>query len=427
MKVKELQLTHNFCGMSFIDLDCITHAMEQKLFNSKSYTYLLESCAKKGYKVNLVPLEIIQKILNKHPKKKSCWCLSGKNYIDCHFNKHNIKILNKNELFEILKKNSSYQECLHKNISSCSNSIIKAHSISKKNSLESISTNKHVYGMKLDFSGMTFSKLGINNASTFTGFCKKHDEFLFSSFEKNDFEKSFKQLFDLCYRAICIEYNSMQSVINLLQLKKEFIDNSEDISKQISKQISINSKIVFYKLGIKYSDYYKKKMEELYKIKTYENLLEHYIFELADGYPKFQSSTCFNLNFDLDGNQIQDLDNAKTLSKNLYVNCLTMNGKGYFILSWFNENHEYGHDIIKSIINNPEKIEDKLFSLNFLYIHNTFVSPEWYESLTENEKTNLNILQNFWNDRDQFSNDMIQSNMNSIKVKNHYYFIPSIT
>ena len=160
-------------------------------------------------------------------------------------------------------------------------------------------------------------------------------------------------------------------------------------------------------------------MEELYKKASYENLLEHYIFELDKGYLKFQSSTCFNLAFDLDGNQIQDLDDAKSQSKNLFVNCLTLNGSGYFILSWFKENHDYGIKIIKSIINNPLLIEDKLFSLVFLYIHNTYVSPTWYENLQHEQLKKINQLQDFWNEKDTFSIDMICSNFDSIKVVKH--------
>ena len=214
----------------------------------------------------------------------------------------------------------------------------------------------------------------------------------------------------------------MQSVVNALTLSKKSIDNSENISKQISVQISTNSQIVFYNLGIKNSNYYKTKMEEFYKKKSYENLFKHYIFELSDGYPKFQSSSCFNLDIDFEGNFLQNLDNPHTQSKNLFVNCITLNGRGYFILSWFTENHSYGQQIIRSIINKPEKVEDKLFTLVFLYIHNTYASPDWFENLTPEQKSQLNSLQSFWNETDKFSIDMICSNFDSIKISAHYFY-----
>ena len=180
-----------------------------------------------------------------------------------------------NEINKIFKNNFSYKSCLHQGVSNCDGSIIKAHSISKKGSLQYISDNQHVYGMKFEINGFNFKKIGIGNASTFTGFCKWHDEILFSSFEKNNFEKTSKQLFDLCYRAICIEYNAMQSVSNLLTLIKKSTDNSKDILSQITFQIEINSQIAFYNLGLKYSNYYKRKMEESYKKNNYDNLLQH--------------------------------------------------------------------------------------------------------------------------------------------------------
>ena len=422
MKIEKRKLTYFINGTKFIDLDCLGYAVQQKLFNSSSYQYLLKSHKKKGDKANLISLKVFQEILRKHSKTQPCWCLSGLNFIDCHFNKEKKVKMTHNEIYNLMKSNFSYRGCLHKNVSNCSDLIIKAHSISKKGSLEYISVDQHVYGMKFDFNGFNFSKIGIRNASTFTGFCKKHDEILFSSFEKNDFQKTSKQLFDLSYRAICIEYHSMQSIVNLLTLLKKNIDNSLDTQTQISRQIGINSQIFFYELGIKYSNYYKEKMEILYKNASHEDLLEHYIFELSDGYPKFQSSSCFNPNFDLDGNILQNLDDPHTRSKNLFVNCLTFNNRGYLILSWFYENHDFGEKIINSIINDPEKIEDKLFTLIFLYAHNTFASPKWYEELTDDQVEKIKLLQDFWIETDNFNSNMICSNFDSIKVEQHYLF-----
>lgn len=421
MKIEKRKLTYTINGIKFIDLDCLKYAVQKKYFNASSYQYLLKSHKKKGDKDNLISFTFFQEILRKLPKKQPCWCLSNLNFIDCHFHKEKMQQKTENEINKIFKNNFSYKSCLHQGVSNCYGSIIKAHSISKKGSLQYISDNQHVYGMKFEINGFNFKKIGIRNASTFTGFCKWHDEILFSSFEKNNFEKTSKQLFDLCYRAICIEYNAMQSVSNLLTLIKKSTDNSKDTLSQITSQIEINSQIAFYNLGLKYSNYYKRKMEKCFKKDNYDNLLEHYIFELCDGYPRFHSSSCFNLEFDLNGKPLQDLNNAEELSKNLYINCINLDKQGYFIISWFKENHEYGNKIIQSIINQPPKIEDKLFSLVFLYIHNTYVSPSWFESLSEAEKLNIKSLQNFWNETSTFNTELIQENLDSIKVKTHYF------
>ncbi|MBP9788234.1 MAG: hypothetical protein KBC72_11920 [Acinetobacter sp.] len=363
--------------------------------------------------------------MRKYPKKKVCWCLSGLPFIECHFNKKkNYKDIK--PIQKIIKKTISKPECLHKNISPCSDQVIKAHSISKRISLSTICQNNHVYGLKLGFNEIEFKKIGVNDASTFHGFCKKHDELLFSSFEKKDFLKTNKQLFDLCYRAICQEHYTMLRVIDSLNEVKKNIDKDYSLIDQICFQAEINSQIIFYQLGVKYSNSYKKQLEKKYYVSKHEDDLEHYIFELQESYPKFQSSSCFNLEYDLNGNRLQDLDKAEIQSKNIFINCISLQSKGYFIISWFKENNDFGKQIINSIISSPSRIEDKLFSFTFLYIFNTFVSPKWFESLTEIQKIELKKLQDFWNEQNKFSPSMIISNMNSIRIKKHYFYKDTI-
>jgi len=47
--------------------------------------------------------------------------------------------------------------------------------------------------------------VGINNASTFTGFCSEHDNTIFSKVEKETFLGSQEQCFPVAYRALARE------------------------------------------------------------------------------------------------------------------------------------------------------------------------------------------------------------------------------
>ena len=98
MKIEKRKLTYFINGTKFIDLDCLGYAVQQKLFNSSSYQYLLKSHKKKGDKANLISLKVFQEILRKHSKKQPCWCLSGLNFIDCHFNKEKKVKMTHNEI-----------------------------------------------------------------------------------------------------------------------------------------------------------------------------------------------------------------------------------------------------------------------------------------------------------------------------------------
>lgn len=424
MSIQTKEWVYNFGRSRVVDLSVLKDAAQKKLLLEAFYYHILKCLQNNGLHHHFLSLTDFEKFTEKFPKTKPCWCLSGKRFVDCHFRKSTTPKTNDNELNYNQKKIFNEGQCLHRNIDQCSSeNSIQSHSISKKKSLSSIAENNHVYGMKLEFKGkLSLKKIGLRQASTFAGFCDKHDNKLFESFEKNNFQKTRKQLFDLCYRALCIEHYHMKSVFNFLRYMKNHIDNFESLEHQIERQISINSLINFYKTGIKNSTHHKSELEKSFLESQHEDNLTHYIFELEKGYPLFLGCTCFNMEFDLIGNRLQNLENLNEIPKNLFINCLSFEGQGFFILSWFNKNNEYGKQIVSSILKNKKPIEDNLFSLCFLYIQNAYISPTWYENLTTPQKNDLDRLQQFWNEADKFSMDLIRPNLNSIKVKQHYLF-----
>lgn len=96
--------------------------------------------------------------------------------------------------------------CIYPNCKSLS--VKRSHSIAKSNSLKTIADKGHLLQPVFNDFGNTFKlsmeSIGINNASTFPGFCKKHKK-LFQPFEsqQNFNEDEFIQL--QAYRAICRE------------------------------------------------------------------------------------------------------------------------------------------------------------------------------------------------------------------------------
>lgn len=427
MKTQYREWIHNYYGADFVNISVLEELVTKQHLSKNFYNYIYSNYKNNSFKNNLLPLIYFKVLVKKYPKKKPCWCLSKLKFIDCHFNRDKKSPLSNEEIFKFQKKFFSEGLCLHRNVDSCkSPTSIQSHSISRKKSLSAIAENNHVFGMKLEFKGkMEFKKIGLRQASTFAGFCEKHDSELFASFEKYDFEKTKKQFFDLCYRALCIEHYHMISIKNFMLNTKKYLDNNLDLVQQIEFQMAANSYVKFYEIGIKNSSNNKIRLEKNFLEHNHEDNLQHYIFELEEGYPKFLSCTCVNLEFDLNGNRLQDLSKIDIIPKSLFINCVSFDNKGYFILSWFNENYEYGLKIIDSIINEIHLIENKLFSLCFLYVHNTYVSPNWYENLSSRQKEELKEIQDFWNDRDTFTPDLIKENLNSIKVKNYYPFIAS--
>src|SRR5690606_594555 len=142
------------------------------------------------------------------------WCGSGKKFKKCHLIRERQVPLTRGDLERHSKNLKSKKICSVNNLfpAECSDKIINAHTVSKSGSLKEISEKGHVMGAKPSLAGLiknngklTLEKIGINKASTFTGFCSVHDKELFSPLEDEEIILSDKQLFLLAYRGFCRE------------------------------------------------------------------------------------------------------------------------------------------------------------------------------------------------------------------------------
>lgn len=121
-----------------------------------------------------------------------CWCESGETYAQCHKDRASQNPLQPYEIVTITRKAFSLETCLHPLQApiACSH-IIDAHSISISANLKVIAENGHVLHFSSHFPSMvknagqlTVRKIGVNQASTFTGFCHLHDSQTSSSIDE---------------------------------------------------------------------------------------------------------------------------------------------------------------------------------------------------------------------------------------------------
>lgn len=93
----------------------------------------------------------------------------------------------------------------------CSKEFGRAHTVSKASSLIHIAENQHVISLsanpfaKSNKNVLNCKRTSINDASTFYGFCKYHDEVLFSCIDKDELVPTPEQLFMQAYRIHCRE------------------------------------------------------------------------------------------------------------------------------------------------------------------------------------------------------------------------------
>ncbi|OCH39442.1 SEC-C domain-containing protein [Aliivibrio fischeri] len=332
-------------------------------------------------------------------RNEKCWCDSGKKYKHCHYGRDKAEPISKGEAIGFSKKNASRKCCyapvaLH---SECSKMIINAHTISKSGSLLEIADKtNHVLGLKLDLANIFKNKgkfvperIGVNQASTFKGFCSVHDKALFSCLEDKPFIGSEEQFLALMYRALAKElYAKEASLIN-----SEFIKGA-DKGKSTFDQIFIQGFAANNQLGIKTA------IKELSDIKVSldaqllgdeVNELCHLLIESSSPMPIAVSSISSPIS-DFNGEIIQNLGDLKVKAESVVFNSFSSEGRGYVVFSWL-KNATIINKFIHTMLSTDAKpIFSKLVRFFIGSAENVFISPEWWETLSEEQKGKIEQL-----------------------------------
>lgn len=321
-----------------------------------------------------------------------CWCGSGKKYKKCHLDREEQKRIT---IQEAIQEQSKAKEkfCLHPEASlNVCNKIVKAHSIQRANILERIARNQHVYGFSAEFGelkkrGRLEPKLiGINDASTFTGFCNYHDTETFKNIETNKIEITNEHVFLLAYRALCKEIYA-----------KKFQLNMTPLMKQGDKGLSLQDQIAFQRFAETHSGavqaglndlFESKKIYDSYLLSKYFNDISYYIIEIGT-IPDIVVSGQIHVEMDFNGNVLHTpaeiVDFSKKLDR-ITFSIVTRDSTGIIIFSCFN-NEKKSIDFLKSIDSiNDFELPNTILRFAFEYFENIFISPDWWDNLLENHR-----------------------------------------
>lgn len=179
------------------------------------------------------------------------------------------------------KKN---QKCI---VKGCNNkSIERSHTIQKSNSLKLISENGHVLMPKmLNLEEVGIMQIGINEASTFPGYCKDHER-LFEGFENIKDFISNEHLGLQIYRTICREIVLNENNLkNIGLIKTRYL---EFRSKKIGESVLANLGTEALDPNLKFVDFKFKGLDYRLKMakdreKTTSEYLNNFLYKIHDG------------------------------------------------------------------------------------------------------------------------------------------------
>lgn len=323
--------------------------------------------------------------MNKLGRNHLCWCGSGKKYKNCHYRRETDSPILLNDFLSVHRKIWTKEYCLHPQQSSCSGNIVQAHTIQRGGSLEIIARDGHVYTFKTDTAKilktgtLEINLVGINKASTFTGFCSYHDNYVFKPIEGEVFSISEETSFLLAYRVLCHELFLKKAWREELLYAKDNLDKGKSLSRQIEIQDIADQFLIGVEAGLNDLMTIKARYDEIL-IKHDYTAVRYYVIVLEE-VPDFVCSGFTQAVYDFHGNQLQDLADLNIISENLSFSIIATDFGGVIIYSWAERNISSAR-LIESLMNlNPQKQVNASARFAFENFENLFISPNWWEAL----------------------------------------------
>ncbi|PED91601.1 hypothetical protein COL64_06715 [Bacillus toyonensis] len=299
------------------------------------------------------------------------------------------------------------KECFHRD-ENCFKKIIKAHSIQNNRILNKISENGEVlmFGdddeKSWDFK-FSMQRVGRRKATTFTGFCGKHDTEIFKKIERKNYEIGNKeQDFLFAYRALAKEYHSKITVGNMYREMSKYLKNEEyekltgffKDEKPTLEHIDfmasmLKNLLVYHEDAEERLEIYKKRMNSFLDSAKFDEIITE-VIELDEEYHIAVSSTTF-IERDLEGKTINEIANLDATLAPLFITAFPQEGKTYILLSYFERNKKRYKFIGEQILAKNNKMQKIIISnLIVAYLENWAVSPIKWNKLSSKMKAKIN-------------------------------------
>jgi hypothetical protein len=326
-----------------------------------------------------------------------CWCGSGQKYKDCHFNRDKQIPVQPHEAFAEFRRAFSRKYCLHPQSSqaSCSRQIVKAHSVSVSSNLSGIAEDGHVMQFRFlpnklaskDGGHLYAQSIGINKASTFTGFCQLHDSQTFAKIDQPISTLGHQHCFLLAYRALCLGLFTKQAAFALCEVSRHF-DKGTDISVQHAIQEFIKMRELGLAAGLRVLQGQKAEFDDILLSGKFD-AIHSYVIEL-DHRPELVCSIGLTPETDCQGNKLQLIEYPQDQVDVMTCSIIATKRGAAIVFAWLNEPNRACSGLIDSIDRlKVHLLPSAIIRLVFEHGENVFFSPSWWNSLSQKEQIGL--------------------------------------
>ena len=294
------------------------------------------------------------------------------------------------EGFRSARKTFRKKECLHPEApNNCRGRIVSAHTIQKSGGLTKIAENGHVLTPDSSSEPTEMKRIGINKASTFTGFCKFHDDTLFAPIEKYPLLLNRRHAFLLAFRVVSHE----------LFLKRRTVE------LPVSDGAPFPEFLLSYQAGARIAMRNLQPLHsEMGRALVRRRFRDTKFFAIEfDAVPQILCSGAPNVEFDFHGNRLQYLTRQEPLEYITFSLLPFSANRTVAVFAWYGKSN-VNEKFIRSLSSLPKRdLPDAFVRFAFQSLENMFLAPTWWNELPDAIKDRLvtRYDSSFW--RDEFA------------------------
>jgi hypothetical protein len=289
-----------------------------------------------------------------------------------------------------------HKRCLHPLASpEICDKIVSAHSVQRSRTLEQIiDCTRHVntfFPPTSDSAGrLKLHTVGWREASTFTGYCAKHDAIAFEPLEKTDFCGTPEQCFLVAYRALCHEVYQKLGILKADAVVRQMVDRGFSTEDQRDVQDFWNTFEAGSRDGLSDFQRLKAVMDKQLLSKDYSGWSRVVI--------NFQGDLCVastgtvSPNRNLEGEELQTLHNQDVPMESLPFGVVAAPQGGAVVFCWRGGEVAPQMFVEALLKKGIDRLPGLLVQFMFAYVENTFFSPSWWEALSEDDRRHLENL-----------------------------------
>lgn len=328
-------------------------------------------------------------------RNEPCWCGSGKKFKKCHLDRDRMAAPSRQEVFSEVHASRNKKYCLHPEAGAgtCKGDIVKAHTIQRNGGLSKIAEAGHLMHFHLDFSKppgdptlLTTERIGINKASTFTGFCNLHDTKTFEPIERHPFVPNSQSTFLLGYRALSREIFMKRAQNQNVPLLTGF-DKGKSLDEQIMLQAFMGVYGEGVAAGLKDAEHHKSIYDRILASNDFSE--SRFYVVCLDRTPDIMCSAVKLVSHDFHGNVVQDLRRLDAVMESITFSLIATDDGGAAVFNWAGSS-EPCEKLVHSLDSyTDEEIPHALVRLIFEFFENAYFSQSWWNNLEDGVKRSL--------------------------------------